>query len=139
MFTKTVQREDCLDELMDAFPLASIKDERSYSRAIEILDRLFLLNREMDRNESDYFRTLAQFAYEYESQRCWNIVATPDRPPESMIEVQASAGREVPSIQQVARVFLPSDRSHSLPLPGEAACRASRAARLRPCCGRSGS
>ncbi len=69
MFTKTLRRDGCLGELVAEFPLAPIEDERSYSRAIEILDRLFLLNREKDRNESDYFRALAQYAYEYESRR----------------------------------------------------------------------
>ena len=69
MFTKAVRREDCLREWMAAFPLAPIEDDYTYSRAIEILDRLFLLNREKNRDESDYFRKLAQFAYEYESRR----------------------------------------------------------------------
>ena len=53
---------------MAAFPLVPIEDECSYSRAIEILDRLFLLNREKNRDESDYFRALAEIACEYESR-----------------------------------------------------------------------
>ena len=69
MFTKTLRRESCLNDWMAAFPLAPITDDRTYSRAIEILDRLFVLNREKDRDESDYFRALAQLAYEYESRR----------------------------------------------------------------------
>ena len=69
MFTKTLRREASLGEWMAAFPLAPIEDDLAYSRAIEILDRLFLLNREKNRDESDYFRTLAQLAYEYESRR----------------------------------------------------------------------
>ena len=68
MFTKTPWREGRLGDLMSAFPLAPIEDERSYSRAIEILDRLFLLNREKNRDESDYFRALAEIAYQYESR-----------------------------------------------------------------------
>ena len=71
MFTKMLRRDGRLGELMAAFPLARIEDEYSYSRAIEILDRLFLLNREKNREESEYFRALAEFASEYESQRCW--------------------------------------------------------------------
>jgi antitoxin component HigA of HigAB toxin-antitoxin module len=69
MFTKTLRRGDRLAELMAAFPLAPIENEHSYSLAIEILDRLFLLNREKNRDESDYFRALAEIAYQYES-RC---------------------------------------------------------------------
>jgi antitoxin component HigA of HigAB toxin-antitoxin module len=72
MFTKTLRRDGYLGELMAAFPLARIEDEFSYSRAIEILDRLFLLNREKNREESEYFRVLAEFASEYESQRFWD-------------------------------------------------------------------
>jgi antitoxin component HigA of HigAB toxin-antitoxin module len=69
MFTSTLRRGSCLKEWMAAFPLAPIEDDCTYSRAIEILDRLFHLNREKDRDESDYFRALAQLAYEYESRR----------------------------------------------------------------------
>ena len=72
MCTKTLRRDARLGELMAAFPLAPIEDECSYSRAIEILDRLFLLKREKNRDESDYFRTLAELASNYESRRCWN-------------------------------------------------------------------
>ena len=68
MFTKTLRRDCRLGELMAAFPLAPIEDDWSYSRAIEILDRLFLLNREKNRVESDYFRELAEIAYQYESR-----------------------------------------------------------------------
>jgi hypothetical protein len=66
MLTDCPRRECCFDELVAAFPLAPLEDDRSYSRAIAILDRLFLLNRDMNRDEIDYFRALAQIAYEYE-------------------------------------------------------------------------
>jgi antitoxin component HigA of HigAB toxin-antitoxin module len=69
MLTETSRRGSSYGELVAAFPLASIEDERSYSRAMEILDSLFLLDREKTRDESDYFRALAQIVYEYESQR----------------------------------------------------------------------
>jgi antitoxin component HigA of HigAB toxin-antitoxin module len=69
MCAKTLMMKDGrLGELMAAFPLAPIEDEHSYSRAIEILDRLFLLNREKNRDESDYFRALAEIACQYESR-----------------------------------------------------------------------
>jgi antitoxin component HigA of HigAB toxin-antitoxin module len=69
MLTETSRRGDCYSEFVAAFPLAPIEDEVSYSRAMEILDSLFLLNREKNRDESDYFRALAQIVYEYECQR----------------------------------------------------------------------
>ncbi len=68
-FVKSPRREGCLGELVAPFPLAPIEDERSYACAIQVLDRLFLLNREKNRHESDYFQALAQFAYEYESRK----------------------------------------------------------------------
>jgi hypothetical protein len=76
MLIETARREGCeisrrggrFSELAAVFPLAPIKDDVAYSRAIAILDRLFLLNREKSRDESDYFRVLAQLAYEYECQ-----------------------------------------------------------------------
>ena len=53
-------------DLVAAFPLAPIENEVAYSRAIAVLDRLFLLRREKSRDESDYFRALARLAHEYE-------------------------------------------------------------------------
>jgi antitoxin component HigA of HigAB toxin-antitoxin module len=50
-------------------PLEPIRDEHSYRQAIEILDRLFLLRREKSHDEVEYFRALAQIAYEYECSR----------------------------------------------------------------------
>ena len=47
-------------------PLEPIQDDDAYARAIAVLDRMFHLNREKNREESEYFRMLAQFAYEYE-------------------------------------------------------------------------
>jgi antitoxin component HigA of HigAB toxin-antitoxin module len=69
MLTETSRRGGCYGELVAAFPLAPIEDECSYSLAMEILDSLFLLDREKNRDESDYFRELAQIVYEYESQK----------------------------------------------------------------------
>ena len=66
MLTETFAARTAVRELVAAFPLEPIEDERSYPRAIEILDRLFLLDREKNRDESEYFRALAQIAYEYE-------------------------------------------------------------------------
>jgi hypothetical protein len=68
MLTETARRKGCFGKLVAAFPLAPIEDERSYSRAIEILDRLFCLNRDKNRDEIAYFRALAQIAFEYESR-----------------------------------------------------------------------
>jgi hypothetical protein len=51
------------------FPLEPVHDESSYSQAVEILDRLFLLPREKTPREMAYFRALAQMAYEYECSR----------------------------------------------------------------------
>jgi len=47
-------------------PLEPIRDEHSYRRALEILDRLFLLGREQTREESELFQALARIAYDYE-------------------------------------------------------------------------
>lgn len=68
MHAETSRSDGSFGILVVAFPLTSIDDELSYSRAIEILDRLFLLDREQNREERDYFRSLAEFAYEYESR-----------------------------------------------------------------------
>jgi hypothetical protein len=66
MLTKASYREVRTRPCLAHVPLEPIIDEQSYSRAIEILDRLFLLRREKNRQEVEYFRALAQFAYEYE-------------------------------------------------------------------------
>jgi antitoxin component HigA of HigAB toxin-antitoxin module len=59
-------REVRTRQVVPDFPLEPIDDEHSYRRAIEILDRLFLLHREKTHDENEYFRALAQMAYEYE-------------------------------------------------------------------------
>ena len=56
-------------ELAGAVPLSTIEDERSYARALKLLDRLFLLERKQNRDESEYFQALAELVYEYESRR----------------------------------------------------------------------
>ena len=66
MFTETLQRERRCRQFVADFPLEPIEDENSYQRAIEILDRLFHLRREKDREEIEYFKAIAQMAYEYE-------------------------------------------------------------------------
>jgi antitoxin component HigA of HigAB toxin-antitoxin module len=70
MLTEASRRNLCVKRLEAHFPLEPINDEYSYSQAIEILDRLFLLRREKNREEIEYFRALAQFAFEYE---CNNV------------------------------------------------------------------
>jgi antitoxin component HigA of HigAB toxin-antitoxin module len=61
-------KQSCFAELVDTVPLSPIEDERSYERAMQVLDRLFLLKREQNRDEREYFRALAEIVYEYESQ-----------------------------------------------------------------------
>ncbi len=53
-------------ELCSQFPLKPIEDDGSYRAAIEILDRLFVLDDLRTPAELEYFRTLAEFAAEYE-------------------------------------------------------------------------
>jgi hypothetical protein len=63
-----------LDNLQDVrfsdismeFPLTSIEDEGSYRAAIEILDRLFVLDGPRTPAELEYFQMLANLAYQYE-------------------------------------------------------------------------
>jgi hypothetical protein len=55
-------------ELVDAVPLNPIEDECSYTRAMQLLDRLFVLERQQNHEEIAYFRALAQIVYEYESR-----------------------------------------------------------------------
>jgi hypothetical protein len=62
--------------LVDAVPLDPIEDKGCYARAIQILDRLFLLKREQNPDERDYFRALAQIVYEYESRAVENPTQT---------------------------------------------------------------
>ncbi len=47
-------------------PLEPIQDHDTYARAIAVLDRMFHLKREKNREESAYFCMLAQLAHEYE-------------------------------------------------------------------------
>ena len=74
MRTERSRREWRFAELVDAFPLNPINDHRSYARAIQILDQLFLLEREQSRDESEYFTALAEIVYEYESQKALDRV-----------------------------------------------------------------
>ena len=46
------------------------------ARAIQALDRLFVLKREQNRDESEYFRALAEIVYEYESRSVENRTQT---------------------------------------------------------------
>lgn len=68
MHTKLSPREWRFAELVDAVPLNPIEDERSYARAMQLLDRLFLLERKQNSDEIAYFQVLAQIVYEYESR-----------------------------------------------------------------------
>jgi hypothetical protein len=65
-----------LAALVDAVPLGPIEDECSYARAIQVLDRLFLLKRDQNRAEREYFRSLAEVVYEYESRAVENRTQT---------------------------------------------------------------
>ncbi len=56
-------------ELVDEFPLEPIKGQRAYERAIAILDRLFELDQERTREESEYFHALTLLACDYEQAR----------------------------------------------------------------------
>jgi hypothetical protein len=68
MRTEFSSQEWRFAELVDAVPLDPIEDERSYTRAMQLLDRLFLLERQQTHEEIAYFRALAQIVYEYESR-----------------------------------------------------------------------
>ena len=66
-----------LDNLQDAkfsdicweFPMKPIEDDGSYRAAIEIPDRLFALDDPKTPAQLEYFRMLAQLAYEYEMKQ----------------------------------------------------------------------
>ena len=66
MLTDTWHREVCVRPWTSRFPLEPIVDDHDYRQAIAVLDRLFLLGHEKSREESEYFRALAQLAHEYE-------------------------------------------------------------------------
>lgn len=68
MHTESRAKRRRSTELVDAVPLKPIGDEHSYTRALLVLDRLFALNREQSRAESEYFQALAEIVYEYESK-----------------------------------------------------------------------
>jgi hypothetical protein len=65
MGVETLQDPEFL-ELCSRFPLTPIEDHGSYRAALEILDRLFALDDRRTRAELEYFRELAQIAFEYE-------------------------------------------------------------------------
>jgi hypothetical protein len=56
-------------EVGSRFPLTPIEDDSSYHAALKILDRLFALDDRQTRAESEYFRALAEIAFEYEMKR----------------------------------------------------------------------
>ena len=56
-------------ELSSRFPLKPLEDDDSYQAAINILDRLFAIDDRRTWAEMEYFRELAQIAYEYELER----------------------------------------------------------------------
>ncbi|WP_422924901.1 hypothetical protein [Singulisphaera sp. PoT] len=60
-----VSKDVRYQELVSEFPLMSIHDDATYRLAIEILDRLFILDRKRT-GELEYFRQLAYLAYRYE-------------------------------------------------------------------------
>jgi antitoxin component HigA of HigAB toxin-antitoxin module len=53
-------------DICSTFPLQPIEDEGSYRAAIEVLDRLFVLDDPRTPAESLYFQMLAIFVHEYE-------------------------------------------------------------------------
>ena len=65
MSPEATQDPDFL-ELCSKFPLIPIEDDGWYQAALEILDRLFALDDRRTPAELEYFRALAQMAYEYE-------------------------------------------------------------------------
>jgi hypothetical protein len=68
MLTETTHREVRVKTLSAQFPLEPLTNEYAYHRAIAILDRLFLMRREKNREELAYFRALAQMASDYECE-----------------------------------------------------------------------
>jgi antitoxin component HigA of HigAB toxin-antitoxin module len=68
MLIESSRQEWRFAELVGAVPLSPIEDERSYSQALKLLDRLFLLKRKQNRDESVYFQALAELVYEYETR-----------------------------------------------------------------------
>ena len=56
-------------DICSKFALKPIEDEASYRAAIEILDRLFVLDDPRAPAESEYFQMLAAFVCEYEMNR----------------------------------------------------------------------
>jgi hypothetical protein len=61
-------RDARFSDICSEFPLIPIEDDGSYRAAIDILDRLFALDDPRDPAEVEYFRTLANLAYQYESR-----------------------------------------------------------------------
>jgi antitoxin component HigA of HigAB toxin-antitoxin module len=53
-------------DICPRFPLKPIEDDSTYQAAIEILDRLFMLDDSRTPAELEYFQILANLAYEYE-------------------------------------------------------------------------
>jgi hypothetical protein len=56
-------------DVSSRFPLTPIEDDGSYQAAVEVLDRLFELDDRQTHAESEYFRALAQIAFEYEMRQ----------------------------------------------------------------------
>ena len=71
MYVEIVQSPELL-ELASRFLLRPIEDDDSYQESIEILDRLFALDHRRTQDELDYFRELANIAFNYEQNngRC---------------------------------------------------------------------
>jgi hypothetical protein len=70
-------KHDCESrELIAEYPLAPISDDRAYSRAIAILDRLFDLGDRRTPAEMEFFHKLAILACEYEQAATQNGVKT---------------------------------------------------------------
>jgi hypothetical protein len=65
MCVEIVQSPEFFD-LVSRFPLRPLEDDDSYQAAIEILDRLYELDRRQTQDELDYFRALANLAFNYE-------------------------------------------------------------------------
>ncbi len=63
-------KDAAFSEICSKHPLTPIEDDGTYREALEILDRLFALDDQRTPAELEYFRRLAQLAYEYEMNRC---------------------------------------------------------------------
>jgi hypothetical protein len=94
----TICDDDRFRELIAAFPLTPIEDDRSYCAAIKILDDIFTRDNKQTAGERKYFQALALISCQYEESTGTQSTSAPLGSCSAVIESKEPPSRRSPPL-----------------------------------------